>query len=724
MDGGNWSSRCNAPYTPGHKPRWLTIAVADSVRYAFASRLAVLRSCPDVISRLLKSGESVLLAAKVLVIARLLHTKISKRPNPPPYLETLRNRLASLRRKLLIRIDRRFKSLNISREMLVEAMCAFSIAASSSPTDVLRHFHHLRLEAMSENMKAGSAGHENMLVALKLYIQTLRDTQAMVPSQLAHALERLKSTSLFKSQDLYALIELNLDMLDRWIGDDIKTFTPYIRHDDLTKSDAERILKPWAEYAFSMFVKGLQKRVQDVQDPQRLAEFRESTLRLWLSNHQHPARVHPAETLDGLRDVFNNQYIRIIKDQALGLRKVASTIKEIVGMWHLGLSDTAPSLWDISMTSISPTGGAKAFRENLMSRSTGRNESLNSVSLSYTVWLQTISATEGMIEKLQATKWVDDIDDLDEDGDSLDNKQVLLSEDDPRLLQDNLSRALKEAFGVLQESLRFHIVDQAESHQGRKAVFLLRTWRELRQNLPSTYHNHSLGLESIAELQEIVANAALEKPLEKYSRCLAQIARTGHLPARPLWEGDPELPTLPSPWAYRLLLEVVQACTQSGSDVWSPRAIVGLKRLLRDRLGRLLRQRLEPDPQINGHVSGKAETRREKQDNDAGNEEPANETKELTNESSRKPVNGALVNGDSVSAPDGSKEGKIQTLFDTIYLINATCIKDQNAEESELEAIRKSFEVQIEMEAKSVERMKKDAAEYWKRTSLLFALMA
>ncbi|KAF6241450.1 hypothetical protein HO173_000160 [Letharia columbiana] len=384
---GEISKRCNTRILDKKASNLRTwteeVGAPNTERYSFASQLAVLRSCPDVISRLFKSGGSVLLAAKVLVISRLLHTKLSQRRNPPPFLDDLRNRLASLRRRLLGRIDRRLKSLEISRDVLVEAMCAFSLATSSSPKDVIRHYHHMRLEAISENMSQDGDGHDNVLLALRLYVKTLKDTQAVIPTQLARALERLKLVPLFKSQDVYSLIELNLDVHERWIGDDIRTFTPYIRHDDLTKAEAERSLKQWAKSAFGSFLAGLRNRIEDVEDPERLVDLRRQVLELWLSNHQHSTGVDSAETLDGLRHVFNLQSTRLIQSRASKLDRVGLIVKNVLQNWQAGVSDLTPSLWDSSMTSMEFENGGKSFRERLASRFTGKNEPLNKVSLEY-----------------------------------------------------------------------------------------------------------------------------------------------------------------------------------------------------------------------------------------------------------------------------------------------------------------------------------------------------
>lgn len=712
----------------------LTSVMVDSARYAFASQLAVLRSCPDVISRLLKSGGSVLLAAKVLVISRLLHTKLSQRPNPPPYLENLRNKLGSLRRKLLGKIDRRFKSLGIARDVLVEALCAFALATSSSSKDVLRHFHHVRQESISESMDRDGSGHEHMLHALKLYVKTLRDTQAMIPNQLTHALEKLKSIPLFKNHDVYSIVELNLDVHERWIADDIKPFTPYIRADDLSKTEAERSLKQWAKAAFSSFLQGLRKRVDKVQDPLSLIDLRQSIIELWLSNHQHSTNIDSADTLDSLRGVFNLQAIHIVQVRTSRLDRVSSVIQDVLQDWQPGVSDLLPSLWDPSITSMNFSSGGKHFRETLTARSFGETEPLTRASHEYKTFLQSIEAVEETIKKLRENQWTDDIDDVGDEDDLLDNKQVLLSEDDPRLLQVEMSDALDEAYRNLQNALGTMHPFEDDKARLQKCCFLIRVWRELRQHLPKSYDNQDLGLEAIPTLQGIIADENLRLPIERFSKQIGKTANAGTLVARPLWEGDPALPVLPSQWTYRFLLDVVASMTKCGSDIWSPQATDTIKQRLNLQVAHLLEEVATPAEHVNGHINGTTdadgpeEGKEEEAADDEREEDPAPDhasanTQKTTSPTSDNP-NGALPNGISPRPTPNSRDKKIQILFDTSYLINAATTKNIDSEVNKLISFRDSLVEELALETKSVQRIKKDAGDYWKRTSLLFGLLA
>lgn len=705
-----------------------------------------------------------LLAAKVLVVSRLLHTKLAKRTNPPPYLESLKNRLASLRSKLLARIDRCFKGIIYSNDALIEAMCAFSLATSSSPTDVVRHFHHLRLEAMSEHMNGPSGHHEDMLVALQLYVKTLKDTQTIVPAQLSHALERLKAVSLFKGQDLHDLVEMNLDIHERWIGDDITTFTPYIRHDDLSKAEAEKLLKLWAKRAVTTFLEGLHSRIQDVEDPVPLMVLRKEVLELWLSQHQHSLGIDTAEILDGLRDVFNNQAIRLIRLRCLALDRVDSTIHDSIKGWREGVTDVVLSLWDPLITPMDTMSGGKSFRKSVMNVSTGKNDILERATTSYMAWLETIETIEEAIQALRKTKWADNVDDMMDDDDLLDSKQMLLSEDDPRLLQEELSKALKESFVKLQESLRITSLESDTVNDGHRATFLLRVWREVRGKQPQSYQNYDLGLGSIPNLQRIVALAALSTPLETCSKRFSKAARSKQLAARPLWEGEPQLPVLPSPWAYRLLREVVQSMADFGSDVWSPQTTAALKEVLIEGLAQTL-ELIGVPVQVNGHTNGESnggeansgsdkpepegdgENRKDNnrdgegigQEDENGHERDAPQEDEQetagkhTENHADEDPNHVLLNGDTPTAAPPSRDHTIQTLFDALYLSHATVTKSSLPQTTssgptspELNALGKlmsELQAQVGLNAEEVGRMRRAAGEYWKRSGLLFGLL-
>lgn len=697
----------------------LTLFGSDKDRYIVASQLAVLRSCPGVLSRLLKGIPSLLLAAKVLVMSRLLHTKISQRSSPPPYLENLRSRLANLRRRLLAEVDRTMKRTELSKELLVEAMCAFALATSSSPTDVLRHYHHVRLETIEESQQR--SGYDlDILQCLRIYVNTLRDTRSAFPASLAQALERLKAVPILRSPEIRALTDLNLDLHERNLSEDIRIFTPYIRLDGLQKAESERLLKHWGKQAFSSFLEILGGNASQIPNAHRLLKLRNATLELWYSNQQYAVGMDSAQIVDELRDVFNSRWSSIIQERVASLDSVSAEVEAMLESWSDGNSNISPMLWAPAMLSIETTNGANSFREALTTSLQGRNEPVRSVTERYNAWAQGIADIEGTVQQISTVKWEDDLDGIGDEDDLLNNKQVLLNEDDPRMLRDKLSGYLQSGFSQLQEAMQKATSGLSDQEYGQKAVFLLRVWREIRQHLPNCYQNTALGLDSVMALQQLIVKTVCRNPLDRGRIRMEKANQSITVVGKALWEGDPPVPVLPSPWVFRLLRELSSALGEIGTDVWSPQSITILKQHLRSSLALMLKSMAQPAPQTNGHRTNDTEK----------GEVPSPEEAENGPEGfqSQLQADGDLPYSEAPkSFPDGiSQDVRVQRSFDVLYLENATRHKTQGAK-TEAEgplALHASLDEDIDLSVESRRRLSKGADEYWKRTSLLFALLA
>lgn len=727
--------------------------MADNARLAFTCQLAVLRSCPETISTLLKDGQSLLLASRVLVLSRLLYAKLSKRPNPPPYLERLKDRLATLRRRLLGTIDGRFKSAGVQKDDLVEAMCAFSLATSSTATDVVRHFQHLRLEAMNEKLNATtSEEYENISAALRLYIQTLRDIRAVAPGQLSSALQSMKAVPILKSQDLLRLEGLNLDLHERGIEDDIKSFTPYVRHDDLDRQRMDQMLKQWANTAIKSFFEILNSKIQDINDPTQIVALRVEILEIWLTQRQHAQAVNSAKVLDGLREVFNEQVVLLNQRTCRSLNDVGEQLVSAIQCWQPGITDALPSLWSLGTTPSGNDSSGKSFRTKVVDLSTGKTVAIQRLVSAYDAWLRDIDTLENIITEAKAHRWADIIDEADDDDDELlENKQLLLSGDDPRTLEEALRHDLQSVFASLTNTLTS--IDLDFSHQASQAAFLIRIWRYVRRNLPATLSRQDFGRDEIPKLFKDIARVTLDAPLETCSKRLDRTDRSITFPARALWEGKPELPVLPSPWCYRLLLDVVQAMAGHGTDIWSAEAVKALTADLRWRLAVLLTTKgdevdaVEGSHHVNGDVNGgsRAESDDSKTeaiengdpmtgaDTSNTSEEPQDvdnsdtHGKDAEVSTAIKP-NHRLINGTSSKPPDPSvvESKKTQRLFDITYLDSATEFKREAEDDDTIDKLADLEDTILKamtIEGETVKQIRNNAAEYWKRTSLLFGLL-
>ncbi|KAL8834766.1 MAG: hypothetical protein Q9170_003615 [Blastenia crenularia] len=709
----------------------------DNDRHALASQMAVLRGCPEVVLRLLESGSSVLLAAKILVLSRLLHKKLSQRSDPPPYLEILRQRLASLRRKLLARIDRRFQSLETPIQVLLQAMCAFSLATSSSATDVLRHFHHVRQSAMSE-LGTGRHNDRGIFKALSTFIKTLRDCHDLVPAQLARALERLKSIPLLQGSDINSLLELNLDIHQRWLGEDICNFIPYIRHDDLQKPEATRLSKHWASEAYAPFLKDLGDNIRDVKGPAVILDLRQEMLELWFTNQRFLIGVDVAEILDGLRAAFNQRFRELFHWHSASLSDVASAVESLLGKWQSGVSEQCPSMWDDAFTTIDTASGSRGLKEALSTRAYGRSSPVRAVSTAYASWSESIRELEEVVRGMREKKWADNIDEMDDDDDSLEDKQVLLSEDDPRLLQETLDDALKQAFQKLHEAIQSHAEQLRDEHSdsleaGHKACFLLRISREITTQLPPSYSDPEKRNSSVATLQSRIASSTMQQPLSRFGRRVIKSSHQNRLPIHVLWEGHPLLPVLPTPDMFRLLHDLVKSMTVFGVDIWTSQASSILKHQLREELAPILPRLPEARGQINGHSPKLGNSSIQDQDHPEENHDwRLVEGEDGGAEGDVKPEDMADAqitkpNGEAKELEEPSEDVvrqiRIQRLFDILYLQNATRTRESDAADA-LDSTQAAIVADIDLTDRDVNRMKKDAEGYWERTKLLFGLLA
>ncbi|KAL9620408.1 MAG: hypothetical protein Q9204_008213, partial [Flavoplaca sp. TL-2023a] len=266
-----------------------------------------------------------------------------------------------------------------------------------------------------------------------------------------------------------------------------------------------------------------------------------------------------------------------------------------------------------------------------------------------------------------------------------------------------------------------------------------------------------------------VSKTVLQIPVSNCDKRISKSLQYKRLQARVLWEGDPQLPVLPSAWAFRFLHETVKSMTDFGVDIWTPQATDILKQQIRDALAPIVKKLPELQREVNGHASDDkvriddeetshisesgAESDTQKQDQggkdddertDAG--EKANTEEKLQNGNTPPLKTTQKPKGDDhIELPGPSLEVimdiKTQRLFDAVYLDYALTIKSRtiapdddpgheslalpdlfdNAQSSILDDLQMEDVQQWE---RNFVRMRKDAGAYWKRTELLFGLLS
>ncbi|KAJ9267090.1 hypothetical protein DTO212C5_6155 [Paecilomyces variotii] len=677
---------------------------------AFAAQMALQHRCISAISRLLRKNAAPLLVVKIIVIARSLDITLSQNKTKPPFLETLRNQLISLRRTIVKRIDRRLTSVKSTADDIIETLAAFCLATSSSSEDAIRHFHRVRLNAIAAQLDLCDPSGANILKALRQYIRTLQITKTLFSRRLSDSLGRLKARPILTDPDVRKLDDLDLEIFERWVASDVKNFTPWIKLTDFQKSDAEKSIKQWSKEAFESFMKGTQKCLKDFHNFAEVILLRKQAFDIWLSARSSTPTHSSFSILEGLRNLFNGQLTAIIRAQARNLDSIGKKASSLVTDWDNKNHDPAQSLWDPALTSLDYSGGASTFKQAVMDVLLGRDSDISSIEESYHAWRSSVETTRNLVEELKRTRWEDTFDEA-EDEDTAVDPAALLNEDDPAVLREEQNSAVSQAFIDLQSSFRDIARSFGASSQSEKAAFMLRLIRDIRRDAPDDYldDNFIFAQEIVPGLQETLATAVASQvnPLT----IKPQLSGPGQkVPGRTLWEGEPELPVQPTPAIFKYLRRLNAAMDHYGPDLWNPSSVAVLKTTLVKHTAESLQYTYKSLSATNESAPTSSPP------SDNSNSEDS-ETKEESSKSSE--------SNDPPPSPQLLRDWKIQLIFDSIYLQKVLAIKEvSEGYKDELSAVAEKIQADVDPKKEFSKGLTKAAQEYWKRTELLFGLLA
>ncbi|TGO40007.1 hypothetical protein BHYA_0044g00490 [Botrytis hyacinthi] len=681
------------------------------------AKMKVLEMCGIVVGKLLRRqgridgdggrGKGLVVAAKVLVLSRLL-AKSLESTGDKQFVEEAKKKRSVLTKRLLRAVGKTLVSIKDAedRDDLVQALCAYSLATSSGAKDVLRHFLNVRGEAMAlafDDEEGSNKQTSGVLRALEIYTRTLIDVQALVPRRLSEALAALKTKPLLKDDSIRELEGLRLDVCERWFGDEILYFTPYVRHDDLEGSLAVETLKGWAKKASEVLLEGFSKTLQGGLDFKVVVELRTKILEVWIRDGGKAKGFDPSILLDGLRDVINKRLVELLETRVDKLHLVGTEIESTLATWQEGITDLHPSLWDEDMMATELGNGGNIFKQDILARTFGRNDAVSRVVNSFHTWRHLIEEIGTYIDQLKKQRWDDDLEDM-EDDESLESRQNLLSKEDPQMLQDHLNSSLEKSFQELHTKIT-SLVDQHKDNKsiGKISVYILRILRDIRAELPSIPALQKFGISLVSSLHENLAGMVSEEPVLSFAKSLKKKKVAG----RALWEGTPELPVQPSPATFKFLRGLSTGMADVGADLWSPVAVKVLKAHLDSQVGDqwsiALKEREEAAS--NGTTDSPTEfpeTDAEKQEGDA----PA-------------PTPAPVVEVDEEKQKDLLK----QSLFD-IFVLQQALASQSDDKENKLKNLADEVEAKLDLEGREKKRVVNGAAEYWKRCSLLYGLLA
>ena len=696
-----------------------------------AARVRLLDACVQVIGRVLKggggleenvkTGDRLILAAKVLVLSRLLTKSLGSELLDPRLrrdVEASKKSLKSLRQRLNRGVDRILSIVteDHDREDVVKALCAYSLTNSSGAKDVLRYFLYVRSEALEAALDADSAArdkpNDGVVKSLKLYTRTLLDVQAIVPAKLSQSLLALKKGALLSDSGLKQLHGLRLDTYKRWCGDEILYFTPFIRHDDLDGAQAREGLRNWAEKGGKVLLEGLKVALSRMTEFKTVMELRNNVLELWIRDGGRARGFDPSEMQDDLREVINARMLAVLESKVKKLHLVGSEVKATLETWKDGTTDQNQDLWDEDGYDVALSKGAAPFMEEVVSRLYGRNDAVSKASNCYKSWFHVIDDVKEVVNSLKGQRWDNDYDEV-EDEETIEARQQALSRDDPAMLQRKLDTSLDAAFEELEKQLHDQWAERSEkSNNGTVAIYFLRVLREIRRQLPERPATAAFGLAMVHSLQETVVVSVLRKSLDYFTN---NGLRDRTVISRPLWEGEPALPNQPSPSLFEFLRGLSMSMGEAGIDLWSPAAVKVMKAHLGQKLASTWREAL--DEVDSEELDGVEDKENDDEDDEEGKDKDQTDEKDEDKEadSEQDDSKGDLTD----KGLDAKHELYTQWLFDVLYL--RECLGHN---QEGMESLAKSIGDKAEADEAALERLNKSAEAYWQRTNLLFGLLA
>lgn len=676
-------------------------------RNALASTVALLQSCMNQATRIIGRRDDALRAAKLLVLARLLYTSAAKSPKPPAILDNLKSKLASLRRRLLNHIDKRLSSVGLEKTVLVETLAAFSLASTSTPADVLNHFLHVRGIALRDLVE--SPIQADLHDAMSLLIGTLKEVQAVFPRQLSNSLERLQSEPLLKDEGIRGMPELNLDVYERWIAEDVRNFTPWLRHDQLQASAATAVSKKWVAEAKSTFVAGLQSLLGPVQDTSVVLSLRKDLLSRSLSADRKLPGLDPSDFFEKLRSCFNDRLRHIAEESTAHVAVIVSDFLKDQSVTDQTSSDQSVSLWDPENMDVDSGKGAIIFRNLIQNASQGKGARLQALEKSLQEWASKVAALSSTVKAMREDRWNDDLDLDIEDNFDVDSPQDLLAKEDPDELQKLLASEKDKTLSAVYANVQSAATSDMDEN---RVIVLLRLLREVAHQALSIESQGSTSkppLSLFEKLHEVLASKIVERLLQQSKGTRGAPRLFVRSPITALWEGTPPLPVQPSTTCFKYLHETCKTMKDIGSDLWTPSAVSILKKRLRKTVVDSLENLSAGNKQTNGIAKATEEASKRETDTPSGADAEA----------------AATTNGSEDKAAENPQDTKIiQAVFDLLYFDKMLSISRASDAADTFDAPIKDLKTSVELDDAAMERLRKSSVDYYKRTYLLFGLLA
>jgi hypothetical protein len=691
------------------------------------ARLKVLKGMLDAVSRVVRKDGDALVGAKLLVLARMLHKSVAENADMAALADELKRKLVTLRRKLLAYIDRCLVRPTSDRTTLLGTLTAYAVLTNSAAKDVLRHFLQLRYAHVETSCE--TATEESVLDMLELYSQTLVATRAIFPARFGESLAQLSRALLVQDPQIAAMQELHLDIYAQWVSEEISRFTltPPSTHESLASADVAKGMKVWARQV----TKVLSAAVRDCLDMRTSIVDVLGTRRKVLGKFLEVNSKIPSEQFSIDLDEFRAVFVARLEELATQTSMFSlPALTAASSTFTTSKSAQFSSPWQLASTK-QPID-SRTIRTNVLDFRHGRQDtSVKQTHDALTAWLHQLDNFWANIATMRTTKWDDDTDydleDLDYEGDE--SLQDVLRKTDAAIIEDKLKSSTAAAF----RAAYMKVEAVAEKVEGGEvnAAQLVRILRELdRRRLAlgartdAESFNFGSNVPLIASLHVALAQQVAAQPLQDLFTHVTKSQRRQHA-ALSIVRDDAGLPIQLSPAVFSFMCAMQRQMADMGADLWSPGAVRVMKGYLGGKLAAIYGQdvRSYSEAEHTNGEDGKGE------DNDA---EPAAEEP--------KPDESAASSAKtSTGAAGGSAVAHLQRWFDVLYLSLAfDCPPNEKDSENDGHDALRTVLSRLRQDAMSdkilgddegkpavkQQKLEQNPREYWKRTYLLFGLLA
>ncbi|KAF4556716.1 Hypothetical protein D9617_1g085950 [Elsinoe fawcettii] len=691
-----------------------------------AAEAALLQACLSVCQRHLKDNGSPLLAARLLLLGRLLQNSASKTPQGARIVSNQRLKLNTLRTRLLSSIDREIGKPGLSRTQMLDLLLAYALVTSSSLADVFRYILQVRQQSLADLCEQKK--HKAIISAVDLYFITLEQVRSIFPKRLSETIERTTGPQLLSDPDLRSAMEWDLDIYERWISKDIRNYVPWLRNNDLQADVLTKVLNEWSSAASTTIIAGFESLLQTSNRPSRISKLRESAIRHLLESNTKAAGVNKESLLMSVRSLFRARLSEVISSRASSIRHTVSILLDGAASKQYKVD----GLWDPALASLDLRQGASQLRNQIILRSNGHDDSLTTLSEELSSWSTKLDELRKSIKEMQSLRWAESLDldaDLDEDAGRYDQ---LFSKEDTARLSDHLSseidKALSKSLSAVDRSATTITTNEQTSSttvssRASYALYLVRLLRVISPYLTSTDLVSSASGTAITLHALLAEEATSRLKAASGSADLEKSLFAGNPPLT-LWSGPPPLPIQPGSRSFRLLRDLSKTMNNLGSDVWVNQAVIAVKTRVRDVVAAAIEDLLANSEELNqsatneNELEGKSDS---KNVDDAKNETDGSEQNETKGEIAQHTENNSNEAGES---PRVTTQQKLtQALFDALYLREALHVPHSSTD-NKLNAVIKQLQTKAELEESSLDRLIKSAQTYHKRTYLLFGILA